>query len=194
MGEDDGDGRAEEDARPYPDFDAFFKRVYPELIKYCLVICRDLTQAEEAAAITMSAIYPHWEKIGKPRHYALRAARNNLIRLGRDKARTITTDPGELPDRGALEPGYAEFEDRARIEQIYGRLSDKQAEVLQYWVDGRCLRELVIADRQARGCPPDPVAVAREWATKRKILQTAKEKVRTWLRDAKTFPPDKETA
>jgi RNA polymerase sigma-70 factor (ECF subfamily) len=118
------------------DFDLFFARTSPELIRLCFLVTLDREAGADAAQEALARAWRHWDQIGAEgsdpgawtRTVALNLCRNRWRRLARQarlvpRVYMLETRPDELPD--------------VDLQRALRRLPVRQREavVLRYWGD-----------------------------------------------------------
>ncbi len=136
-------------------FDPFFDRVYPELIKRGVRRCRNLHDAQDAAAEIMIEIRRRWFSIDNHEAYAHRALVNRIARIRSSihAERTDLRPSDELPDRPDPDPAFDDYAARQWAAQLLGRLSPAQRLVMQLLIDGSTYGEIAAQ----LGCTEDAV-------------------------------------
>ncbi|WP_436531680.1 sigma-70 family RNA polymerase sigma factor [Actinoplanes sp. HUAS TT8] len=164
---------------PAAEFDPFFDRLYPQLVKYGAVVWGSVLDAEEAAADAMSYLYLHWDVIESKEAYARTMVTRSIGRLRRNAARLDQT--GAVEERAEPDSGDAagECADRQWIVELLRTLPPTQQAVMAGFFD-----QVPTADIAA--------ALGKTEAAVRKNLQLARRRLRDEIERQRTcdsLPP-----
>jgi RNA polymerase sigma factor (sigma-70 family) len=165
-------------ARPTsaPGFEDFFQLWFRELVRTAMYAGATKAEAEDAAAKTLTEMWPNWEKIQHPRTYARRAVVNNFIK---DKTRgpgwvaRRLVERGEIPAKeGIQDSQLTAWEDEEWVRQQLHTLPPAQREVMECIVSG--LRPAEIAAALGK----TPAAIRRNLCDALKQLRHALQQER----------------
>ncbi|MBU2667001.1 RNA polymerase sigma factor [Actinoplanes bogorensis] len=98
------------------EFDPFFDRVYPELVKYGAFVWGNVSDAEEAAADSMDYLYRHWYSIDRREAYA----KTMVVRAIGRRRKTAARHADQLNQAGPADP-FADRNDGAAVTECVQR-------------------------------------------------------------------------
>jgi RNA polymerase sigma-70 factor, ECF subfamily len=118
------------------DFEAFFHRTAPQLVRLCFLVTLDREAGADAAQETLARAWRDWERIGAEHSDPAAWARTVALNLCRNRWRRLAQQARLVPRAYIAESRTDDLPD-VDLQRALGRLPSRQREavVLHYWSD-----------------------------------------------------------